>query len=82
MFKVLHALAGTLGFPSLAMQAVEVDHSYSIRNAAIDTGGAEGVVDCSIHVNRGIVKNRDKLQNPENLDTVRRHFRMLVMFTN
>jgi hypothetical protein len=59
-----------------------MDHSYSIRNAAIDTGGAEGVVDYSIHVDRGIVKNRDKLQNPENLDTVESHFRMLVRITN
>jgi hypothetical protein len=82
MFKVLHALAGTLGFPSLTIQAVGMDHSYSIRNAAIETGGAEGVVDCSIHVDRGIMKNRDKLQNPENLDTVRSHFRMLVRITN
>jgi L-lactate utilization protein LutB len=81
VFKVLHALAGTLGFSSLTIQAVGMDHSYSIRNAAIDTGGAEGVVDCSIHIDRRIMKNRDKLQNPKNLDTVRSHFRMLVMIT-
>lgn len=82
MFKILHALAGSLGYPSLTIQAVGMDHSYSIRNAAMETGGADGVIDCSIHVDRGIMKNRDKLQFPANLETVRSHFRMLVRITN
>jgi hypothetical protein len=82
MFKVLYDLAASLGYPAMTIQAVGMDHSYSIRNAAMETGHAEGVVDCSVHVDRGIMKNRDKLQFSENLEIIRSHLRMLVKITN
>jgi hypothetical protein len=48
----------------------------------METGGAVGVIDCVVHVDRGIMKNRDKLKNAGNLESIRCSFRMLSRITN
>jgi hypothetical protein len=56
-------MAKVLGFCDVTIAAVGMDHCQAARNAAKDAG-AESVVDCFIHVDRCMLKNRGKLNRP------------------
>jgi hypothetical protein len=59
MLDCFKKIAHGLGFTNLTIAAVGMDHSQPMRNAA-KSAGAERVVDCYIHVDRGMMKNRGK----------------------
>jgi hypothetical protein len=58
-----------------------MDHSKALRNAA-KSAGAEFVVDCYIHVDCGMMKNRGKLKKSAYIETARDHIRMLSKITD
>jgi hypothetical protein len=55
--------------------------SWAMRNAA-ESVGVECVVDCYIHVDRGMMKNRGKLHDTAYIETARNHVRMLSRITD
>jgi hypothetical protein len=76
MLDCFKTIAHGLGFTNLTIAAVGMDDSQAMRNAA-ESIGAEGVVDCYIHVDRGMMKNRGKLHDTAYIETARNHVRML-----
>jgi len=74
-------MAKVLGFCDVTIAAVGMDHCQAARNAAKDAG-AESVVDCFIHVDRCMVKNRGKLNRPDYISTAREHIRILAKITD
>jgi hypothetical protein len=57
-------MAEALGFCNVMIAAVGMDHCEAARNAA-KTACAESVVDCFIHVDRCMLKNRGKLNQSD-----------------
>jgi hypothetical protein len=75
----LKTMAKVLGFCDVTIAAVGMDHCQAARNAA-KYAGAESVVDCFIHVDRCMVKNRGKLNRPDYISTAREHIRIRIAF--
>jgi hypothetical protein len=80
LFSSFKSIAKGLGFANLSIAAVGMDHSQALHNAA-KTAGAEFMVDCYIHVDRGMMKNRGKLKKSAYIETARDHIRMLSKIT-
>jgi hypothetical protein len=74
-------MAAVLGFRDVTIAAVGMDHCQAARNAA-KAAGAESVVDCFIHVDRCMLKNRGKLKRSDYIDIAREHIRMLAKITD
>ena len=74
-------MANSLGYSEITIQAVGMDHSQACLNAA-KAAGAACVVDCSVHVDRGMFKNRGRLKKGDYLETALQHVRMLVSITD
>jgi len=68
-------------YQNITILATGMDHS-SATNAAARKNGSEHVVDCSVHVDRGMMKKRGKLVDDTYLEQARRHVRMLVGITD
>jgi hypothetical protein len=80
MFDCLKTIARGLGFTNLSIAATGMGHSQALRNAAKDAG-VENVVNSYVRVDRGMMKNRGKLNDTAYIDTARNHIRMLAKIT-
>jgi hypothetical protein len=81
LFRTFKIMATALGFRGITIAAVGMDHCQALRNAAA-AAGAESVVDCYIHVDRCLIKNRGKLKKSDYIHTARDHIRMLSKITD
>jgi hypothetical protein len=81
MFDCFKKIAHGLGFTNLSIAATGMDHSQALRNAA-KAAGVENVVDCYVHVDRGMMKNRGKLHDSAYIEAARSHIRMLAKITD
>jgi hypothetical protein len=81
MFVVLREMGTVFGYPDMTIRATGMDHSDATNNAAMENE-SKHVIDCSVHVDRGMVKNSGLLGQHEYLEEARRHVRMLVGITD
>jgi hypothetical protein len=58
-----------------------MDHCEAARNAA-KAACPESVVDCFVHVDRCMLKNRGKLNRSDYISTAREHIRILAKITD
>jgi hypothetical protein len=82
MIQVLKRFALELGYGSLKIASAQMDHSYSIRNAVRNEDEETALVDCFVHVNRGLMKHKALLHDPEYIDTAQKHFRLMCEVTD
>jgi hypothetical protein len=80
LFSTARELATCFGYPGMTILASGMDHSQAACNAATEAG-SRYVVDCSVHVARGMEKNRGRLKDPEYIKVIREHLKMLVGIT-
>lgn len=54
-----------------------MDHSWSIRNAVREEDEDTIIIDCRIHVSRGMLKNKHRLLDEEYGEVAHKHFNLL-----
>jgi hypothetical protein len=81
MLDCFKTISHDLGFRNLTIATVGMDHSQALRNAAKSVG-AECVVDCYIHVDRGMMKNRGRLHDSAYIETAQDHIRLMSRITD
>jgi hypothetical protein len=74
-------VANVFEYPDITILATRMDHSQATCNAAMDNG-SESVVDCSVHVDRGMMKNQHRLKKKGYFETTKHHLKMLVSITD
>lgn len=74
----LQLLAAKLGYTGVHIQCASMDHSFAIMNGAKERESEIRIVDCSVHVKRGMRKNLSRLIDTDLIDDFIKDVKVIV----
>jgi hypothetical protein len=77
LLDALVRVAENTGYHRISIASVQMDHSRAIRNAVRQHSEYTVIIDCRIHVARGMLKNKHRLVSAEYGEVAHRHFTLL-----